>query len=311
MSMAGLKYYLGKRGSWFFILSRRGLLNWMDDETYLKLLFRYSMGYPLDLEHPKTYNEKLQWLKLHDRKPLYTQLVDKLEVKKYVADKIGPEYVVPVIAGPWDSVDEIDFDALPDQFVLKCTHDSGGVVICRDKSSFDIEAAKAKLAKALRRNFYWANREWPYKDVKPRVFAEQYMGDDSGADSAPNEFQFWCFHGAPRFISAILEPHGRNLKCTYDPNWKRLPYVTSPPVYEKEFSAPPELERMSSFAAMLCPGVPFVRVDFMIFNGRVYVGELTIFPAGGFVQWDPHEADRHVGDMLDLDLIQTQAGDCP
>ena len=223
MSMAGLKHYLSKRGSWFFMLSSRGLLNWMPDETYLKLLFKYSMGYPLDLEHPKTYNEKLQWLKLHDRKPLYTQLVDKLAVKDYVAEKLGPEYVVPVIGGPWDSVDEIDFDALPDQFVLKCTHDSGGVVVCRGKAQFDREAAKAKLAKSLSRNFYWANREWPYKDVRPRVFAERYLENKHG--ELP-DYKFLTFGGETRLMYIAT---GRNsdsgTRCDYyDADFVHLPF---------------------------------------------------------------------------------------
>lgn len=179
MSIAGLKYYLSSRANMFDFFASRNMLNWMSDEAFLKRKFKLRMGYELDLDNPKTFNEKLQWLKLYDRNPLYTKLVDKYEVRKYIAEKIGEEYLIPLVGGPWNSPNEIDFDALPEQFVLKCTHDSGGVIICKDKSALDIPAAKAKLAKHLKRNYYWTNREWPYKDVPPRIIAEKYMEDET------------------------------------------------------------------------------------------------------------------------------------
>ena len=168
----------------FDFFASRNMLNWMSDEAFLKRKFKLRMGYELDLDNPKTFNEKLQWLKLYDRNPLYTKLVDKYEVRKYIAEKIGEEYLIPLVGGPWNSPEEIDFDLLPDQFVLKCTHDSGGVVICKDKSKLDISAAKAKLAKHLKRNYYWTNREWPYKNVPPRIIAEKYMEDYVPASAA-------------------------------------------------------------------------------------------------------------------------------
>ena len=152
-------------------LGSKGYLNWMPDKSYLSLVFRLSLGYWPDFENPKTFNEKLNWLKLYDRKPLYTQLVDKYAVREYIAEKIGEQYLIPLVGGPWNSVDEIDFDALPEQFVLKTTHDSGGVVVCTDKDSLDIKATKDKLARRLKVNYYWGTREWPYKDVKPRIIA--------------------------------------------------------------------------------------------------------------------------------------------
>ena len=193
MSIAGIKHYLKKRGGWFFFLSSRGLLNGMDDAAYLTRIFRYSMGYPLDLEHPRTFNEKLQWLKLHDRKPLYTQMVDKLAVKDLIAKMIGPEYVIPVVGGPWSSAEEVDFDALPEQFVLKCTHDSGGLVVCRDKAALDREAVRDKLRRCLGRNYFWSNREWPYLHIEPRIFAERYMQD--GQTRSLNVYKIFNFSG--------------------------------------------------------------------------------------------------------------------
>lgn len=152
------------------------------DSVYLKYMYRRIMGKKLDLKNPKTFNEKLQWLKLYDRKPEYTKMVDKYEVRKYIKEKIGEEYLIPLAGGPWDQFDDIDFSKLPDQFVLKCTHDSGSVVICRDKNDFDIGAIRKKFNRALKGNFFYGGREWPYKNVKPRIIAEQYMADESGVE---------------------------------------------------------------------------------------------------------------------------------
>ena len=175
----------------FLTLGHREWFNWMSDEQYLKIAFWARMGKWPNIDNPKSFSEKLQWIKLHDRNPLYTKLVDKYEVKPIVAKKIGDEYIIPTI-GVWDSVEDIDFDSLPNQFVLKCTHDSGGLVICKDKSKLDRNAAKKKLATCLKHSFYWGMREWPYKDVKPRVIAEQYMEDETGE---LRDYKFFCFDG--------------------------------------------------------------------------------------------------------------------
>ncbi len=299
MSMAGLKHYLSKRGGWFFFLSSRGLLNRMPDEAYLKRIFKYSLGYELNLDDPKTFNEKLQWLKLHDRKPLYTTLVDKYEVKRYVADKIGSEYVVPVLGGPWDSVDEIDFDALPDRFVLKCTHDSGGLVICRDKSQFDREAAKAVLAKRLRRNFYWPDREWPYKDVKPRVFAEQYLENEQG--ELP-DYKFLTFGGEVRLMYIAT---GRNsdagTKCDYyDADFRHLPFENGHENAPVPPGKPRCFEQMKELASILGKDFCQMRVDFFEADGRVYFGELTFFHWGGLAPFFPPEWDATLGSWVEL-----------
>lgn len=162
----------------FIFLQNRCNFKVLPDKMYLKICYKLATGKKLDLKNPQTFNEKLQWLKLYDRKPEYTRMVDKYEAKKYVAEKIGEEYIIPTL-GVWDHFDEIDFDSLPDQFVLKCTHDSGGLVIVRDKAKLDKVAAKQKIEKSLKRNYYYSGREWPYKDVKPRIIAEKYMEDIS------------------------------------------------------------------------------------------------------------------------------------
>ena len=179
-----------------FGLTNLGLTKWMSDERYLKWVYKLSFDKKLDLEDPQTFNEKLQWLKINDRRPLYVQLVDKYKVKKYVAEVLGEEYIIPTL-GVWDRFEDIDFDKLPDQFVLKCTHDSGGLAICRDKSTFDKKAAEKKIKRSLKSNFFWRGREWPYKNVKPRIIAEQYMYDGSG-DLA--DYKIHNFNGETKFI---------------------------------------------------------------------------------------------------------------
>ena len=303
MSLAGLKYFLTKPGGWFFFLQSRGLLNWMDDEAYLKRLYRYSMGCELPLDDPKTFNEKLQWLKLHDRRPLYTKLVDKYEVKAYVAEKIGAEYVVPVIAGPWDSADEIDFDALPEQFVLKCTHDSGGVVICRDKAAFDREAARAKLRKTLRRNFYWAGREWPYKDVKPRVFAERYMEDESGE---LRDYKVMCFGGEPKLIQLHMGRFTHHTQDFYDTDWNLLPIYQGTPLSGSAVPRPAFLDEMLRLSRRMAEGFIQIRLDWFCVEGRLYFGEYTFFDASGCENFEPDEYNRIMGDWIRLPAEREQ-----
>lgn len=184
------------------------MFKWIPDDTYLRLAYRIRMGKKLNLDHPRTFNEKLQWLKLYDRKPEYTTMVDKYEAKQWVASRIGEEYIIPTL-GIWDHFDEIDFDALPNQFVLKCTHDSGGLVICRNKATLDKEKAKKKLDHCLRNNYFWGMREWPYKNVKPRIIAEKYMEDSAGRAellddkstyNGLTDYKFFCINGKPRFV---------------------------------------------------------------------------------------------------------------
>lgn len=266
------------------------------DALYLKHKFRHVMGYPLNLAEPKTFNEKLQWLKLHDHRPEYTTMVDKYAAKQYVADRIGPEYIIPTL-GVWEHFDEIDFDALPDQFVLKCTHDSGGLVICRDKSQLDMEAARAKIEQSLETNFYYMGREWPYKNVPPRVIAEQYMADDL------RDFKLFCFDGVPRMTLVCSErfSEGGLKEDFYDEAWNHLNLKR--PGHRNAIlpiERPKQYALMKRLAGKLSETIPFSRIDFYEINERVYFGEVTFYPASGFEGFAPASWDSELGTWLTL-----------
>ena len=270
------------------------------DEAFLKIKFRSVFGRKLDLEHPKSFNEKLQWLKLYDRKPVYTTMVDKYEVKKYVSDIIGEEYIIPTL-GIWDHFEEIDFDALPNQFVLKCTHDSGGLVICRDKSTLDIAAARKKINKCLRKNFYWEGREWPYKNVKPRIIAEKYMEDCS--TGGLRDYKIHSFHGVPKVI-LVCKDRYKDIGLSedfFDTEWKHID-VKRPDHRNsvQTISRPEELNEMLVLTERLSQDCPFQRCDFYSVGGRVYFGELTFFPAGGLEKFEPDDFDFLMGEWIKL-----------
>ncbi len=271
----------------------------LPDKAYISLKYLMRFGKFPDLKDPKTFNEKLQWLKLHDRKPVYTTMVDKYEVKKYVADKIGEEYIIPTL-GVWDSFEDIDFDSLPDQFVLKCTHDSGGLVIVRDKSKIDIEAAKKKISGSLKTNYYYHGREWPYKNVKPRIIAEQYMEDCSG--ELP-DYKFFSFDGFTRamFIATDRFNEGEETKFDfYDMDFQHLPFTNGHPNSEKEIKRPQSFEKMVELANELSKGIPQLRVDFYDIDGKVYFGELTFSHWSGMMPFDPNGWDETFGEWIKL-----------
>ena len=288
----------------FNFFDNRHLLDWMDDERYLKLAFKAKMGYPLDLDRPRTFNQKLQWLKLHDRNPLYTTRVDKYAVRQYIAEKIGAEYLIPLVGGPWKSAEEIDFDALPEQFVLKCNHDSGGLVVCRDKSRLDQQAAKQKLNRHLQANYYMSSREWPYKEVKPCIFAEQYMEDDRQKDGLI-DYKFFCFNGQARFmyVSQGLEDHATAHISFYDLEGNDLPFKrTDFAAFDKLPHKPEGLGKMIQQANVLAQAVdsPFLRVDMYEIGGRIYFSELTFTPCSGMLPFDPPKWDETIGGWLML-----------
>ena len=275
-----------------------GFFNGWSDEKFLRMLFKRSMGYELDLDNPQTFNEKLQWLKLRDKKPLYTTLVDKYEVKKYVADKIGEEYIIPTL-GIWDSVDEIDFDSLPEQFVLKCTHDSGGVIVCRDKSKLDIAAAKERLRKRLKVNYYYLCREWPYKDVKPRIIAEKYM-EDFGHSALP-VYKIFCFDGKPEIIQAITNDKQKNESIDYfDTDWNKLELRQNFPNSPEPLPKPVMLDEMLKLAEKLSAGFSFIRIDLYCINGKTFFSEFTFFSDAGLTPFVPDKWDRILGDRITL-----------
>ena len=270
-----------------------------DDAEYLKMVFLDSPGYPLDLADPRTFNEKLQWLKLYDRNPLYTELADKISFKDYVSRTIGNEYPVPIL-GVWDKYDDINFDELPDRFVLKCTHDCGSVVIVNDKARMDHTYAREKLNRALNINYYWLAREWPYKNCRKKIIAEEYLGDDIV------DYKFLCFNGIPRVALVCADRFsGKGFTATYlDMDWNRLPFTRSFPVYEGELVKPANYELMVELSRKLAGNIPFVRVDFYEINGRVLAGEMTFFPGGGRDSFSSIEWDYKFGDMLDLSVVE-------
>ena len=274
----------------------------MSDKQYLTVLYRYSMGREMNWDSPKSFNEKLQWLKIYDRNPEYSTMVDKYAVKKYVADKIGEPFIIPTL-GVWKRFEEIDFDALPQKFVLKCTHDSGGLVICRDKSTFDKTAAHKKIERCLKRNFYYLGREWPYKNVPPRIIAEPLMEDEEGEDL--KDYKLMCFGGKVK-CSFVCSARSQGLKVTFfDKQWQKLPFERHYPASEENIPCPKTYDEMVRLAEILSEGIPFVRVDFYEIKGKPYFGELTFYPGSGIEEFRPETWDYTLGSWIELPSSQS------
>lgn len=285
----------------FESLAMRGFFKNMNDKEYLSWLYRARMGRLPDLNHPKSFNEKLQWLKLNDRKPEYTEMVDKYLAKKYVEKRIGEKYIIPTL-GVWDEFDQIEFEKLPDQFVLKTTHDSGGVVICKDKANFDKAAAKRKLEKSLKRNYYWAEREWPYKNVKPRIIAENYLSFLNGSDLV--EYKVFCFNGKPALF-LICKGEGHTDERTndfYDLEFNHIPVTVTCPNAKEKCQKPDEYEELLELSRKLAKNTYQLRVDLYVINHKIYFGELTFFHGSGCCKFNPPEWDKRFGDMLKLPI---------
>lgn len=285
-------------------LNYLGFFRFLSDKTCIKLFYRARLnGKRLNLKNPQTFNEKIQWLKLYDRKPEYTQMVDKYEVKKYIAERIGEEHVIPTL-GVWDKFEDIDFNFLPNQFVLKCTHDSGGFVICRDKSCFDKKEAGKKIKRHLKRDYYKYKREWPYKMVKPRVIAEQYMEDTVGKGDL-TDYKLHFFSGECKAIMVGQNRFGPGEfgNDYYTPEWEHFDftrgYSHNAPVRS---SKPEQLDEMISLGKKLAMDYPFVRIDLYVVNGKIYFGEITFYPASGFNAFHPEEWDKIYGDWIKLPL---------
>lgn len=270
---------------------------YLPDTTYLRLYFRLRMGYWPNLKAPITFSEKLQWLKLHNRKAEYTQMVDKYAVKKYVAKIIGEDYIIPTLA-VYDKVDEIDFNSLPNQFVLKCTHDSGGIILCKDKNLLNFNSAKRKLQSSLKKSYFYRNREWPYKNVPHRIILEEFLVDESGYEL--KDYKFFCFNGNPIFCQVIK---GRNNHMTidfFDKEWNHYPFhePKSYPFSDTPIMRPHNYEKMLEIASKLSKGHPFIRVDLYDINGNIKFGELTFYPTSGCEGFEPQEWDKKFGDLL-------------
>lgn len=278
-------------------LGKKNLLHWIPDKLYLKACFKAKMKRRIDLNNPTTFNEKLQWLKLNDRNPIYTDMVDKYEVRKYIEKTIGREYLIPLI-GVYDNFEDIDFRSLPDQFVLKCTHDSGGLVICDDKSKLNIKAARKKINNSLKRNYYHLFREWPYKDVRPRIICEKYMVDESKYEL--KDYKFFCFNGKPKILY-IASNRGTDTRSDFfDMNFNHLPIEQGLKNASKTIKKPKSFNKMVELSKILSKNIPHVRVDFYEVNGIIYFGELTFYHFGGFEEFTPSEYDEIFGRWLDL-----------
>ena len=285
-------------------LGMKGMFKSLPDDTYLKLLYRGFLGEKLNLNNPKTFNEKLQWLKLYNRNPFYTGLVDKYEVRSYIGKKMGEEYLIPLL-GVYNTFEEIDFDKLPNKFVLKCTHDSGGLVICRNKNKLDLKKTKKKINKCLKKNFYYSGREWPYKNIRPRIICEKYMVDES--DLELKDYKFMCFNGDVKCSFVCLNRNsqsGLNVDF-YDMDWNLMPFERHYPSSGKKISKPKNFNKMVSFAKILSRDFPFLRVDFYEVNGRLYFGELTFYPGSGFEEFSPKMYDEMLGSWLVLPNKET------
>jgi hypothetical protein len=293
----------------FAVNDSHGLYDSMSDEEYLKKKYFSKFRKELDLSNPITFNEKLQWLKLYDRRPEYPIMVDKYAVKDYVAKIIGSQYIIPTI-GVWDRFEDINFDTLPEKFVLKCTHDSGGVVIVRDKSKLDIEAARKKINRSLKTNYYLKGREWPYKNLKPRIIAEKYM--EEKGKLVPEDYKVYCFNGEPKYIVCFHNRFNNRehlSETVYNLSWEPQNisldnhFLVSNIVCQK----PECLDELITICKKMCKNHIQVRLDFYIIDKKIYFGEITLFTASGLQPMIPPELDRILGDELDISELQNKA----
>lgn len=295
-----IKYILN-RNIRFKVNNEHGLYSKVPDDKILKKMFKIWVGYDLNLSKPITYQEKMQWLKLHDRKDLYTIMADKIKMKDFVSQKIGEKYVVPIIAC-WDSPKEIEVDKLPNQFVLKCNHNSGtGMYICKDKSSMRIGTIKKNLEKGMKEDYFTYAREWPYKNIERKVFAEKYLENNDGSEIT--EYKVLCFEGKAKLVELILNRFkGNATQDFYTPDWVKTEiYENDIPPSDNEFVRPENLSRIIELSEILAEGIHHLRVDWYEVNGKIYVGELTFFDGGGFSLFYPQKYNEIIGSWIQLE----------
>ena len=276
----------------------RRFVSCLPDRTYLLLHYFFVFGKFPDLRAPKTFNEKLQWLKLNDRKPVYHEMVDKLSVKTFAAERIGEGYIVPTL-GVWDRPEDIDYDSLPDSFALKCTHDSGSVVLCRDKAGFDRAAAERTLRNGLAKDYYKAYREWPYKGIPRKILAEKFLPGEHG--EIPADYKVMCFAGEPKLVILHQGRYGDHTMDFYDTDWNMTDITrTGQRRSAQAVEKPPFLEEMLRLSAILAKDVPHLRVDWYISEGKLRLGELTFFNASGFGPFEDPRDDLLLGSWIRL-----------
>lgn len=276
------------------------VINRIPDKNYLNIIYRLQLGRNLNLEDPQTYNEKLQWLKLNDQNDMYTKLADKYEVRKYVEEKIGKEYLIPLL-GVWEKFDDINFQVLPDKFVLKCTHDSGGIAVCHKKDNFNIKAAKKKMTRLMKNNYFNYLREWVYKNISPKIIAEQLITDGSGEDRQQlRDYKFFCFDGEPQFLMVAQGRFGITKSNFYDINFKLLPFRIGNPNFDEILKKPENFDEMLEVCKRLSQNIKHVRIDLYNISGKIYFGELTFYHWGGISIIEPEEWDLKIGRMLKI-----------
>lgn len=296
--------YLKKPSLLYLWAASKGLTDFVPDELHIRISYRIRTGEALNLDNPSTFNEKMQWLKLHDHNPLYPVLADKFRVKSWIIEHFGPEYVAETL-GVWKTAEEIDIDSLPDAFVLKTNHDTGGIAICHNKRLFDIDSAKAKLHSHLSRNYYYRAREWPYKDVSPLVFAEEYLASDSSAADLVDYKLFTFSNG--RIITLVCEDRhlGSGMKKTFfDEDWKALPLTEGGHPVNESHPRPYCFAEMKRLASIISHEMPFARIDFYELNHRLIFGEVTFYPNAGFEEFYPIDWNQHFGSWIDLNKSQ-------
>lgn len=269
----------------------------LPDKFYLNLLFYFRVGYRLNFKNPQTFNEKLNWMKLYYRNPLLSSLSDKYTVKEYVRKKIGGEYVVKNY-GVWDSFDDIDFATLPDRFVLKTTHDQGGVVVCHDRGAFDVEGARLKLNLHLERNLFWKYREWPYKLIKPQIIAEEFLESD---ENDLNDYKFFCFDGSVKLMYIATGRNRGEVKFDFfDMDFNPVDLVQAYPRSGDNFKKPENFDDMVQIANKLSKDLPQVRIDLYNIRGKIFFGEFTFFHHGGLQPFHPKSWDYLLGSYINL-----------
>ncbi len=285
-----------------FTLSLKNNLRFIPDKTYMRMYFKAKLHYEPDFENPRTFNEKLQWYKLHYRNPALVSLVDKYDVRLFVEESIGSEFLVPLY-GVYDSVDEIDLNRLPDRFVLKCTHDSQSTFICTDKDLFDFEDVRKRLRVAMRRNWYWQGREWAYMDIVPRIVAEAYL-DERGRET-PTDYKFYCFDGKVALVQTDVNRFADHDMQYFSPGWERRGDIDREVSDREPTIKPDNYELMLELSEKLSANFPHVRVDWYNIEGKPYFGEMTFYTGGGFdpfysLEKRPDRLDRELGDLFIL-----------
>lgn len=277
----------------------RKLTYLLDDKKYLKIKYFIKLRERLNLKNPQTFNEKLQWLKINDRKDIYTTMVDKYMVKEYVANIIGEQYIIPTL-GIYNTFDEIDFEKLPEKFVIKCTHDSGSTIVCQDKKNFNIKEAKKEINKSLKYNYYYSGREWPYKNVKPKILVEQYILDNELKEL--RDYKIFCFNGKAKIFKVDYNRFSEHRANYYDKNLKLLEFGEKicPPEINKKINIPKDIYKMFDLSEIISQKLKFARIDFYYANNKIYFGEITFYPASGFGKFIPSVWDKKLGKLINL-----------